>query len=36
MKSNIDELQEVENRLKGEKTRRMYERYQAIRLHLMG
>lgn len=36
MKSNIEELQEVENRLKHEKERRMYERYQTIRLYLMG
>lgn len=31
-----NELQEVENRLKHEKDRRMYERYQTIRLHLLG
>ncbi len=36
MKSNLDELQEIENKLKHEKNRRMYERYQAVRLHLMG
>ncbi|WP_235888099.1 IS630 family transposase [Neobacillus paridis] len=36
MKSNIEELLEVENRLKHENGRRMYERYQAIRLYLMG
>ncbi|WP_257985127.1 IS630 family transposase [Bacillus sp. T33-2] len=36
MKSTNDELQEVEIRIKTEKSRRMYERYQAIRLHLMG
>jgi transposase len=36
MKSIVDELQEVESRLKTEKSRRMYERYQTIRLHLMG
>jgi transposase len=36
MKSNIEELQEVENKLKHEKKRRMYERYQTIRLYLMG
>jgi hypothetical protein len=36
MKSNIEELQEVENRLKYEKELRMYERYQTIRLYLMG
>ncbi|PLR78634.1 hypothetical protein CU633_04320 [Bacillus sp. V3-13] len=36
MKSTIDELQDVENRIKSEKSHRMYERCQAIRLHLMG
>jgi|SRR5690625_4442227 len=36
MKSNANELQAVENRLKSEKKRRMYERYQAIRLYLLG
>lgn len=36
MKSTNDELQAVEQRLKSEQSRRMYERYQAIRLHLMG
>jgi transposase len=36
MKSNIEELQMVENRLKYEKERRMYERYQTIRLYLLG
>ncbi len=36
MKSNLDELQEIENKLKHEKNRRMYERYQAVRLRLMG
>ena len=36
MKSNIEELLEVENRLKHENGRHMYERYQAIRLYLMG
>lgn len=36
MKSNREEWQTVENRLKQEKERRMYERYQAIRLYLMG
>jgi transposase len=36
MKTNTEELQEVENRLKHEKNRRMYERYQTIRLYLMG
>jgi transposase len=36
MRSIHDELQAVENRLRSEKSRRMYERYQAIRLHLMG
>jgi transposase len=30
------ELQEIENGLKSVKDRRMYERYQTIRLHLMG
>lgn len=36
MNSNLEELQEIENKLKHEKNRRMYERYQTIRLHLMG
>ena len=36
MESKIEELQKVENRLKHEKERRMYERYQTIRLYLMG
>lgn len=36
MKSNLKELKEIENQLKHEKKRRMYERYQAVRLHLMG
>ncbi|WP_260472078.1 IS630 family transposase [Bacillus canaveralius] len=36
MKSIVDEIQEVESRLKTEKSRRMFERYQTIRLHLMG
>jgi transposase len=36
MKSNLEELQEIENKLKHEMNRRMYERYQAVRLHLMG
>lgn len=35
MKSNIEKLQELENRIKHERDRRMYERYQAIRLYLM-
>jgi transposase len=30
------ELQEVEKRLKQEKDRRMFERYQTVRLHLLG
>jgi transposase len=30
------ELQEIEKRLKQEKDRRMFERYQTIRLHLLG
>jgi transposase len=29
-------LQEVEQRLKHEKGRRMFERYQTVRLHLLG
>ena len=36
MKSNREELQEVEKRLKHEKERRMFERYQTIRLYMMG
>lgn len=36
MKSNIEELQKVEDRLMDEKERRMYERYQTIRLFLLG
>jgi transposase len=32
----IKELQEVEKRLKQEKNRRMFERYQTVRLHLLG
>jgi transposase len=32
----INELQEVEKRLKQEKNRRMFERYQTVRLHLLG
>lgn len=36
MNSNNEKLQEVENRLKYEKNRRMFERYQTIRLYLMG
>lgn len=36
MESNKNELQEVEKRMKQEKNRRLFERYQAIRLHLMG
>lgn len=35
MKSNIEKLQEVEDRMNNERDRRMYERYQAIRLYLM-
>jgi transposase len=34
--SMIEKLQEVEKRLKHEKSRRMYERYQTVRLHLLG
>lgn len=30
------ELQEVENQLKLEKSRRMFERYQTVRLYLLG
>src|SRR4051794_16176272 len=36
MKSKLEESQEVEKRLKHEKNRRIYERYQTVRLHLMG
>lgn len=36
MNSNNKKIIEVENRLKQEKNRRMYERYQTIRLYLMG
>ena len=36
MKSNREELHEVEKRLKHEKERRMLERYQTIRLYMMG
>lgn len=36
MKINEEQLQVIENRLKQEKSRRMYERLQAVRLHLMG
>lgn len=32
MNSNKEHLQEIENKLKHEKNRRMFERYQAIRL----
>lgn len=34
--SKKEQLKEIEIRLQHEKNRRMYERYQAIRLHLMG
>jgi transposase len=36
MEINSAELQEVEQRLKHEKSRRMFERYQTVRLHLLG
>jgi transposase len=36
MKTRIEQLQEVEQRLKHEKSRRMFERYQTVRLHLLG
>jgi transposase len=36
MESNTEALQEVEQRLKREKGRRMFERYQTIRLYLLG
>jgi transposase len=36
MKSNEEQLYEVEQRLKHEKSRRMFERYQTVRLHLFG
>lgn len=36
MKTKENELQEVERRIKLEKSRRMFERYQTIRLHLKG
>lgn len=36
MESNSEALQEVEQRLKHEKRRRMFERYQTIRLYLLG
>jgi hypothetical protein len=36
MKTMIEQLQEVEQRLKHEKSRRMFERYQTVRLHLLG
>jgi transposase len=36
LETSTVELQEVEKRLKTEKKRRMYERYQTIRLYLMG
>lgn len=36
MEKKSDELQEVEKQIKNEKSRRMFERYQTIRLHLLG
>lgn len=36
MKNVEEQLQEVEQRLKHEQSRRMFERYQTIRLHLLG
>jgi transposase len=36
MEINALEFQEVEKRLKHEKSRRMFQRYQTVRLHLLG
>jgi transposase len=36
MKTVDEQLQDVEQRLKHEKSRRMFERYQTVRLHLLG
>lgn len=36
MKTVEEQLQDVEQRLKHEKSRRMFERYQTVRLHLLG
>jgi hypothetical protein len=36
METKVEALQEVEKRLKQEKGRRMFERYQTVRLHLYG
>jgi transposase len=36
MKTTSEQLQKVEERLKHEKNRRMFERYQTVRLHLLG
>jgi transposase len=36
MKTIEEQLNEVEQRLKHEKSRRMFERYQTVRLHLLG
>jgi transposase len=36
MKSIMEQLQDVDQRLKHEKSRRMFERYQTVRLHLLG
>jgi hypothetical protein len=36
MEIMFPELQEVEQRLKHEKSQRMFERYQTMRLHLLG
>jgi transposase len=36
MKSIVEQLQDVDQRLKHEKSRRMFERYQTVRLHLLG
>lgn len=36
METKSNELEELEKKIKNEKSRRMFERYQSIRLHLMG
>jgi transposase len=36
MKTKEEQLHDVEQRLKHEKSRRMFERYQTIKLHLLG
>ncbi|MCZ8511743.1 helix-turn-helix domain containing protein [Paenibacillus filicis] len=36
MKTIEEQLQDVEQRLKHEQSRRMFERYQTVKLHLLG